>query len=100
MNYTINTIDYQHLGFLVLIAENEQEPTFGSGLIKLQSEDDSLLQSREAQNLSLLTQPFTWDIENDTMTFHHENDIKSQLQGEYLTVGAIHYRIHDLTGNI
>ncbi len=100
MNYTINTLDYQHLGFLLLVPENEHEPFWGDGMVKLQTTDADILTSPEAQVLQSLCQPFTWQIEQDTMLFSHEDDIIAKLQGEYLQVGTVHYLIHDLTGAI
>ncbi len=100
MNYTINTLDYQHLGFLVLIPEDEREPLFGQGIIKLQSNDADILQSKEALKLTELTQMFSWHIDNDVMLLTRDETPLAEFKNEYLHVGDCYYLIQDLTGTV
>lgn len=99
MNYfTIYTEDDEHVGFLIMLADDggEQDAQHGQFAIKLV---DNALQAacklaQFADNTELL-----WYIHKDVVNLFDENEQPiGTIRQQYLTIQGQHFLLNDLTG--
>lgn len=102
--FSIHTSSGEHLGFLIMLAddENEQPPQSGRFTVKLQSEappQDSVA----ARTLSLYQStdtPFYWAVEKDSVSLFDDGGHIGRIRNEYLTIGGHTLLLNDLTGTM
>ena len=92
--FTINTPDGEHLGFLMMLADDEQTHASGQLAIKLTTnvQDNRLT---DWQNEGALF----WAIDGDCVKVRDANDIlRGTIRQQWLVIGSEHYLLENLTG--
>ena len=102
--FSIHTQSGEHLGFLIMLAddENENPPQSGRFAIKLQSEtppqDTAALNALTPYQHS--TQPLYWAVEKDSIHLFDEQNSIGRLRQEFLNIGGQTLLINDISGLI
>ncbi|MCF7528870.1 HLGFF motif protein [Neisseria lisongii] len=102
--FSLHTQDGSHLGFFVMIADDEtqSQPQSGRFTLKLQSEKPSENQAA-AQVVSALAEsdePLFWRVEKDRVELFAGSENIGSIRNEYLTLSGCHLILNDLTGMI
>lgn len=105
--FSISNTDNRHLGFLVLM--DEEDSTYADGAvgyyaIKAQAdENDQLTSPLEWQILTGLAQQagLKWHRQNDHVQLcDQDNKIIGRIQQQYLILQGRHFLLNDLTGTV
>ncbi|EGV34707.1 HLGFF motif protein [Neisseria weaveri] len=100
--FSIHTLAGEHLGFLVMMADNEHENPPGSGYltVKLQSEqapkDEAAAQAVHA--CETVDSPLTWLLEKNGIALYGGTEPIGRIRNEYLTLHGQTLVLNDLTG--
>lgn len=102
--FSIHTREGSHLGFLIMLPDNESEhpPQSGRFAVKLQSEQppqptaaaQALLHCQNAET------PLYWTVEKDHVALFDGNGALGRVRGEYLTISGQTLLLNDLTGTV
>lgn len=103
MNYfSIHTYSGEHLGFLIMLADDESQAQPQSGMLafKLQSETPPEDQAAAAllTRLEQSPQPLVWRIEKDRVEVFQAQENIGTIRQEYLNLGGKIFVLNDLTG--
>lgn len=102
--FTLNTPEGIHLGFIVFLPDNEYEepPQSGACMLRLQAADASSAELPAGNPLSSWAeQSLLWYIEGDSLTIHDQNGGQiAELRQQYLRLGGQLFVLSDLNGNL
>ena len=96
--FSIHAPDGEHLGFLVMLADDETRPQPESGQLALQiqpaAKNTALARLAQAQTLY-------WQFTRDHVRIHDEDgDYRANIRQEWLIIGGEHYQLTDLEGSL
>lgn len=95
--FSLHTLDDKHIGFLVMLPENPNEPQRqGAFAIRLIEPKISQLNQWEQYDGELL-----WETRNNIVElFTENNEYIGSIQQQYLTISGQQFLLNDLTGVI
>ena len=96
--FSIHRPSGEHLGFLVMLADDETSSHPESGQLALQiqpaAQGSALARLAQAQTLY-------WQLTRDHVRIHDEDgDYRASIRQEWLIIGGEHYQLNDLEGNL
>lgn len=101
MNYALQNQAGQHLGFLLMVAD-EKQPNFGVGLIRAMPSSNELEKQQMVQALVQLQQigelHWAFDGSKTVLTQAENKTGIAWIQGEYLYFGEFSYQMVDIMG--
>lgn len=95
--FSLHTLDDEHIGFLVMLPENENEPQRkGSFALRIIHAQPSPLSQWEQYDGELF-----WETRGNVVELFTEHDEPiGSIQQQYLTIGGKQFILNDLTGVI
>lgn len=101
--FSIHTQTGGHLGFLIMLADDESQarPQSGRFAVKLQSEQppDDEAAAAALRVLQEHAEPLFWRVEKDRIgLFGHGTGGIGTIRNEYLTLRGVTLLLNDLTG--
>lgn len=95
--FSLHTLDDEHIGFLVMLPENDNEPQRkGAFAIRIINSQCQQLNQWEQYNGELL-----WETRGNAVELFTEHDEPiGSIQQQYLTIGGKQFILNDLTGVI
>ena len=96
--FSIHARSGEHIGFLVMLADDETAPHPESGqlALKIQSAAQNTALARLAQ-----TQTLYWQLAGDHVRIRDEDgDHRASIRQEWLIIGGEHYQLNDLEGSL
>ena len=103
MHYTVNTLSGEHLGFLVMVADDDDHPDSGLCMVKVQTVNETAARLPETMALADLAQhqALTWQVADRQVWLCDADQIRQGcLKDGYLHLGRIVLQLNDLTGMI
>ena len=100
--FSIHTQSGEHLGFFIMLAddETEQPPQSGRFAVKLQSEappqDQAAVQALSAWQLA--DTPLLWAADKDYVALFGGDEAIGRIRNEFLSIGGHTLLLTDLTG--
>ena len=96
--FSIHARSGEHIGFLVMLADDETSPQPESGQLALQiqpaAKNTALARLAQAQTLY-------WQTAGDHVRIRDEDgDHRAHIRQEWLMVGGEHYQLNDLEGSL
>lgn len=102
--FSIHTPSGEHLGFFIMLAddESEQQPQSGRFMIKLQSENEPQAQAavRALEAYQTTDEPFYWATDKDRVTLFDDKNTIGTIRNEYLIINGQTLLLNDLTGTL
>ena len=102
--FTLNTLDGTHLGFMVFVPDNEHDPQpqSGSCMLRLQAAEAGSLPEQVAQVLTPYTSSIlSWHISGEVLSLcDAEGSIIADLRQQYLRIGGLTLQLTNLNGNL
>lgn len=100
--FSIHTLNGEHLGFLIMLADDESQaqPQSGRFAVKLQSEQ-APQDAESVRILSVLEQSqrlLFWRVEKERVSLFEGDQPAGSIRNEYLTVAGKQWVLNDLTG--
>ena len=102
MNYALQNEQAEHLGFLLMVAE-DTEPDFGACLIRALPESAEMENHPTVRALQVLQEmgELRWVFDpNKTTILQTDETEVALIQGEYLRIGQYSYQLIDIMGVI
>lgn len=102
--FSIHTQEGDHLGFFIMLPDNESEnpPQSGRFAVKLQSENppQETAAVRALAACQHAETPLYWALEKDHVALFDDNAALGRIRGEYLTLAGQTLVLNDLTGTL
>lgn len=102
--FTLNTPEGIHLGFIVFLPDDEYEepPQSGVCMLRLQAADASSAELPTGNPLQAWAeQTLLWRVEGDTLTIHDSTGHPvADLRQQYLRLAGRLFVLSDLNGNL
>lgn len=98
--FTLSDSEGRHLGFLVMMAEDEYDEAPESGHAALRLSGEDLPHNRDTKILAQTAQQvLLWQLEGDTVRLYDEaGEMCGAIRQEWLTLGKSRFLLGDLTG--
>lgn len=100
--FSIHTQAGEHLGFFIMLADDETEnpPQSGRFMVKLQSEQAPQDQAAVGAVSPYQTTdtPFYWAVEKDYVALFDDEGAIGRIRNEFLNIGGQTLLLNDLTG--
>lgn len=98
--FTLSDTEGRHLGFLVMMAEDEYDEAPESGYAALRLLGENLPQNRDIELLSQTAQQtLSWQLDGDKVWLYGEDgESCGHIRQEWLSLGKSRFVLGDLTG--
>ncbi|OSI08372.1 Uncharacterised protein [Neisseria animaloris] len=102
--FSIHTQAGEHLGFLIMLPDNESEnpPQSGRFAVKLQSEQppQNTAAVHALEPYQNAAQPLYWAVEKDCVALFDDESAIGRIRNEYFSIGGQTLVLNDLTGMV
>lgn len=100
--FSLHTPEGEHIGFLIMLANDEQHPTNGQLALKLLSNLSAQLLHKHQPIVRLAREKtLFWTIASERVTlFDVEQTPCASIYQQWLNIGGEHYLLNDLTGTL